>query len=98
MRRSRNLALICTIALAFLPRAAIADEPATAPAAMFPKGSFTLTSDVAYTHTFDDESNIGALQLGVNYFVFDNFSLGAEITGYGIFMDDDGDNTTAAAI
>src|SRR5262245_50786418 len=99
MSRRLTLTVVCCAILLVPIAPARAAAPASAPVPqMFPRGSFTLTSDVAYTRTFDDEANIAALQLGVNYFVFDNISVGAELTGYGVFMDDDGDDTTAAAI
>jgi len=52
---------------------------------MFPKGSFTLNSTASYTRSFDkDEADIGGVEIGGNYFLWNNFSLGAEINGYGI--------------
>ena len=54
-------------------------------APMFPKGSFTLNSTASYTRSFDkDEADIGGVEIGGNYFLWNNFSLGAEINGYGI--------------
>ena len=52
---------------------------------MFPKNSFTLNASAGYVRGLDkDEADIGAIEFGANYFIWDNFSLGAEIAGHEI--------------
>jgi hypothetical protein len=56
-----------------------------ASSAMFAKDSFTLSASAGYARSLDkDEADIGAIEFGGNYFIWDNFSLGAEIAGHGI--------------
>jgi hypothetical protein len=55
--------------------------PTTQP--IFPRGSFTLNTTAAYARSLDkDEADIGSIELGGNYFIWDNFSLGAEIDAH----------------
>ena len=59
----------------WVPAAAgAAAEPSPPP--MFPKGTFTLDTGIAYTASFGSLDALPALQLGGNYYVFDNLSLG----------------------
>ncbi|MGB7161344.1 MAG: acyloxyacyl hydrolase [Tepidisphaeraceae bacterium] len=59
-----------------------ADSPAV-PA--FPGGEWTFNAAAGYVAAYgEDEADIGAVEIGANYFVADNFSLGAEVAGYGV--------------
>ena len=62
------------------------DQATTQPlAAKFPKDSFTLHTSIGYARGLDkDEADIGVLELGGNYYIWNNFSIGTEIAGYGI--------------
>ena len=87
MGRCYRLILACMMLL-LVPLSAVAQEM------KFPRGSFTLTTDLTYAHTFDDVADIPAMQVGFNYFVFDNISIGGELTGYGVFQEE-GDDAVA---
>jgi hypothetical protein len=74
---TKLIALLILIAATPAPAAAPTTQP------MFPKGAFTLSAASAYTRALDkDEADIGSAELGGNYYVWDNFSLGAEIDAY----------------
>src|SRR3954464_4619191 len=56
----------------------------------FPKSRFTLSSDVAFAATMGaHNASIPSLQIAGNYYVFDNFSLGAEVTALGFVQPSD---------
>src|SRR5690349_13983614 len=59
---------------------------ASAPAqdgGFFQKGTWTLTGYGAYTKNFiNDEAKLASGTVGVGYYLFDNFSLNAEMSGY----------------
>jgi hypothetical protein len=56
-----------------------------ADAPIFPKDSFTLHAAAGYVRSLDkDEADIGALELGANYYLWDNLSLGVELNGFEI--------------
>jgi len=52
----------------------------TAPA--FPKGAFTLQGYTTYAGGIDAEEIFNSAAFGASYYVFDNFSLGVEASGY----------------
>jgi hypothetical protein len=75
-----------TLSLIFLTFAsadfALADE-APAPATNFPKGTFALTLEADYGHSFDlSPARFESGLVGVGYYFFDNFALNAEAAGF----------------
>lgn len=79
-----SLALML-LTLCAAARAGATTQPTGAFEPIFPKGSFTLSTAAGYARGLDkDEADIGALEVGANYYIRDNFSLGGEISGYGI--------------
>lgn len=94
---ARNVAALFLIATTHV-RAGPATQPVGSTSApMFPQGSFTLNAAAGYARSLDkDEADIGSFELGGNYFLWNNFSLGAEIDGYGISQL--GDDATAIGL
>ena len=62
----------------------------------FARGTFTLNWAAGYAHGFHEVVDVGSAQVGANYFVFDNFSLGAEVAAYGVAQP--GDNALAVGL
>src|SRR4051794_23360096 len=53
-----------------------------APASDFSQGSFTLDSAVIYTRALGrNDADVGAIEIGVNYYLFNRFSLGVALAG-----------------
>lgn len=74
-----TFALACTIAVAFSSSAMAADRPPT-----FPKGTISLQAYTTYAGGIDAQEVFNSAAFGGSYYVFDNFSLGAEASGYRI--------------
>lgn len=69
----------------------------TASARAIPAGSFTLDMTAGYVRALGrNDADIGAINIGGNYFLFENISLGGEIGGYGISQP--GDDATAVGL
>jgi hypothetical protein len=60
------------------------------------KQSLTLDASIACSAAFGDADALPALQLGANYFLLDDLSLGAQVSAYGVVQD--GDDTYAVGI
>ena len=56
---------------------------------LFPEGTATLTFGGAYALDLEDGRDLPAIAAGVDYFVIDNLSLGAELSGLAVFQDED---------
>lgn len=80
----RNLLMANVCGMVFLVAFARA-QSTTAPAANFPKGTFALTLEADYAHSFDiSPARIEAGSVGVGYYFFDNFSLNLEFAGLAV--------------
>jgi len=56
-------------------------------AGYFPKGTWTVTTYGSYTKNFiNDEAKLASGTVGVGYYLFDNISLNAELSGYHNFQ------------
>lgn len=68
----------CVAILLLVAPLARADDPGN-----FPKGTWTLTAYGAFAHSFtEEEAKLASGTVGVGYYVLDNFSLNAELSGY----------------
>ncbi|HET6246736.1 MAG TPA: acyloxyacyl hydrolase [Tepidisphaeraceae bacterium] len=78
--------IFISLSFAVLSMAAIAradDSPA--PSTDFPKGTFSLTTEADYGHSFDlSPTRFESGLVGVGYYVWDNFSLNAEAAGFSV--------------
>ncbi|HWE01096.1 MAG TPA: acyloxyacyl hydrolase [Tepidisphaeraceae bacterium] len=74
-------AFIFIIAAAGAARA----QDAVPPATNFPKGTFDLTLEADYAHSFQlSRARVEAVSIGAGYYLFDNFAVNVEAAGYAI--------------
>ena len=55
------------------------------PASSFPRGTFSLSLEADYAHSFDlSRARIESGTVGVGYYLFDNIALDAEVAGFAV--------------
>ena len=75
---------LLALALSLLARTTSADE-SPAPATHFPRGTFSLTLEADYGHSFDlSPTRFESGLVGVGYYFFDNISISAEAAGFSV--------------
>lgn len=76
--------LACLCAVAAFASSARADVPVAA-TTLFPRGTFSLTLEADYAHSFDlSRARIESGAIGIGYYLFDNISISAEAAGFAI--------------
>lgn len=73
----RGMFIVCVLA------AAAHGQSTTQPCTDFPRGTWSLTLEGAYAHSFtDSEARIETASAGLGYYFMDNLSLNAEVAGF----------------
>jgi hypothetical protein len=74
--------LAATVLLIAAPRASSAEEPAEAPASMFPEGMWTLQLYGAYVPSYETDDKLASGTLGGSYYFGERHSVLFELAGY----------------